>query len=94
MTAGTFFGFLFGFVFLLVLGLCLWWFAVVQAAGLDTWAVLSGSRCGESNVVTLVFTWLVTIVFMDSKSDRRHFFRVCFWLCFYSFWACAYGGLL
>ena len=35
----------------------------MQAAGLDTWAVLSGSRCGEGNVVTLVFTWLVTIVF-------------------------------
>ena len=29
----------------------------------DAWAVLSGSRCGEGNVVTLVFTWLVTIVF-------------------------------
>ena len=35
----------------------------MQAAGLDTWAVLSGSRCGEGNVVTLVFTWLITIVF-------------------------------
>ena len=35
----------------------------MQAAGLDTWAVLSGSRCREGNVVTLVFTWLVTIVF-------------------------------
>ena len=33
-------------------------------------------------MVTLVFTWLVTIVFMDSKSDGRHFFRVCFWFCF------------
>ena len=59
----TFFMVCFWFCFLLVLGLCLWWFAVVQAAGLDTWAVLSGFRCGESNVVTLVFTWLVTIVF-------------------------------
>ena len=58
-----FFRVCFWFCFLLVLGLCLWWFAVVQAAGLDTWAVLSGSRCGEGNVVTLVFTWLVTIVF-------------------------------
>ena len=35
----------------------------MQAAGLDTWVVLSGSRCAESNVVTLVFTWLVTIFF-------------------------------
>ena len=34
------------------------------------------------NVVTIVFTWLVKIVFMDSKGDGRHFFRVCFWLCF------------
>ena len=58
-----FFRVCFWLCFLLVLGLCLWWFAVVQAAGLDAWAVLSGSRCGEGNVVTLVFTWLVTIVF-------------------------------
>ena len=33
------------------------------AAGLDAWAVLSGSRCGEGNVVTLVFCWQVTIDF-------------------------------
>ena len=26
------------------------------------------------NVVTIVFTWLVKIVFMDSKGDGRHFF--------------------
>ena len=58
-----FFRVCFWFCFLLVLGLSLWWFAVVQAAGLDTWAVLSGSRCGEGHVVTLVFTWLITIVF-------------------------------
>ena len=31
----------------------------MQAAGLNTWAVLPGSRCGEGHVVTLVFTWLV-----------------------------------
>ena len=35
-------------------GLCLWRFAVVQAAGLDAWAMLSGSRCGEGNVVTFL----------------------------------------
>ena len=58
-----FFRVCFWLCFLFVLGLCLWRFAVVQAAGLDAWAVLSGSRCGEGNVVTLVFTWLVTIVF-------------------------------
>ena len=51
----------------------------MQATGLDTWAVLSGSRCGEGNVVTLVFTWIVTMV--------------CFWFCFLLAWACAYGGL-
>ena len=28
----------------------------MQAAGLDAWVVLSGSRCGESNVVTLVLS--------------------------------------
>ena len=39
-------------------------------------------RRGVGNVVTIVFTWLVKIVFMDSKGDGRHFFRVCFWLCF------------
>ena len=51
MTGGAFFGFVFGFVFYslwAVLGLCLWWFAVVQAAGLDAWAVLSGSCCGSA----------------------------------------------
>ena len=26
----------------------------MQAAGLDAWAVLSGSRCGEGNVVTFL----------------------------------------
>ena len=57
-------------------GPVLWWLAVVQATGLDTWAVLSGSRCGEGNVVTLVFTWIVTMV--------------CFWFCFLLAWACAY----
>ena len=78
-----FFQVCFCFVFPLVLGLCLWWFAVVQAAGLDALAVFwSGSCCGAGNVVTIVFTWLVTIVFMDSKGNGRHFFRVCFWLCF------------
>ena len=54
MTAGTFSG-LFLVLFFTRLGLCLWWFAVVQAAGLDTWAVLSGSRCGEGNVVYTCF---------------------------------------
>ena len=79
-----FFRVCFWLCFLLVLGLCLWWFAVVQAAGLDAWAVLSGSRCGEGNVVTLVF-YLASyncFFFMDSKRDGRHFFRVCFWFCF------------
>ena len=65
------------------------------AAGLDTWAVLSGSRCGESNVVTLVFTWLVTIVFYGfQKVTAGTFFGFVFGFVFYSFWACAYGGLL
>ena len=32
MTAGTFFRVCFWFCVLLVLGLCLWWFAVMQAA--------------------------------------------------------------
>ena len=83
-----FFRVCFWLCFLLVLGLCMWWFAVVQAAGLDALAVLwSGSRRGEGNVVTIVFSWLVTIVFMDSKGDGRHFV-------FHSFWACVYGGLL
>ena len=63
-----FFRVCFWLCFLLVLGLCLWWFAVVQAAGLDAWAVLSGSCSGGGKVViTLVFCWLVTIVFLFQK---------------------------
>ena len=54
----------FGLCFPVVLGLCLWWFAVVQAAGLDALAVFwSGSCCGAGNVVTIVFTWLVNNCF-------------------------------
>ena len=67
----------------------------MQAAGLDTWAVLSGSRCGEGHVVTFVFTWLVTIVFLwIPKVTAGTFFGFVFGFVFYSFWACAYGGLL
>ena len=88
-----FFRVCFWLCFPLVLGLCMWWFAVVQAAGVDALAVLwSGSRRGEGNVVTIVFTWLVIIVFMDSKGDGRHFFRVCFWLCFPLVLVCCSAG--
>ena len=66
----------------------------MQAAGLNAWAVLPGSRCGEGHVVTLVFYLASYTCFLwIPKVTAGTFFGFVFGFVFYSFWACAYGGL-
>ena len=65
------------FCFPLILGLCLWWFAVVQAAGLD--AFLAGGLDAFLASYNCFYGWSgrfpgqLQLFFMDSKGDGKHF---------------------
>ena len=76
------------FCFPVVLALCLWWFAVAQAAGLD---VACAIRWLESCCSLFRVFWPVTLVFYGFQRWREAFLKRSV---FRSSWPCVYGGLL